>query len=231
MKHNILKSLFISVILLAGTSNVWAWDNSWGTGTDHNVFMPGYTAGFNAGESQEVTFNINGTSTTLYTPHDQAGQDRNLSNNPITSQLKITGYKTHMYHKNQSAGQESNGANIKTNELYWDVYHANGTKVSSGNYKGSWIDEGSWINNERKQRWGKSDSSYDLLSNVTASTSEDTKYTIDYWFKATAKWYDYKGTEWGTPDNIWYPGNNQKFKYQFTIPKTTLTLKASVGSP
>lgn len=26
MKHNILKSLFISVILLAGTSNVWAWD-------------------------------------------------------------------------------------------------------------------------------------------------------------------------------------------------------------
>lgn len=26
MKHNILKSLFISVILLVGTSNVWAWD-------------------------------------------------------------------------------------------------------------------------------------------------------------------------------------------------------------
>ena len=33
MKHNILKSLFISVILLAGTSNVWAWNfgNDYGT--------------------------------------------------------------------------------------------------------------------------------------------------------------------------------------------------------
>ena len=232
MKNNILKSLFISVILLAGTSNVWAWDNSWGTGTNHNVNFPSYTAGFNTGKSQEITFNINGTSKILYTPYDQAEKNRDLSTDAITSQLEITGYKTYMYHKNQSAGQESNGANIKTIEMSWNVYHPNGTKVSTNTYTGKFIDkDNKWVNNEDHERWGGSGTTYDLLNGVTASTSGDTKYTIDYWFKATAKWYNWSGTEWGTPDNIWYPGNNQNFKYQFTIPKTTLTLKASVGSP
>ena len=217
----------ILVLLLMGVSNAWGWDNSWGTGMDHNVNMPSHIAGFNTGISQEVSFNINGTSSTLFSPDNQIGQDRDISPNAITSQLKITGYKTYMYHKNQHPGQDNNGANIKTSEMSWNIYHANGTLVSNNTYTGKYLDEDQWNNNEQHQRWGGNDQTYDLLSGITASTSEPIKYTIDFYFKATANWYNNKGQEWGTADNIWYPGNSQNFKYQFTIPETTLTLRTT----
>ena len=217
----------ILVLLLMGVSNAWGWDNSWGTGMDHNVNMPSHIAGFNTRISQEVSFNINGTSSTLFSPDNQIGQDRDISPNAITSQLKITGYKTYMYHKNQYSGQDNNGANIKTSEMSWNIYHANGTLVSNNTYTGKYLDEDQWNDNEQHQRWGGNDQTYDLLSGITASTSESIKYTIDFYFKATANWYNNKGEEWGTADNIWYPGNSQNFKYQFTIPKTTLTLRTT----
>ena len=236
MKHNLLKSVILSVILLMGVSNAWAWNDSWGKGMDHNVYMPSWIAGFDTSESQEVSFNINGTSTNLTSSNEEINKDRTLSNNPIISQLKITGYKTYMYHKNQHAGQDNNGANIKTNEMLWYIYSTDNL-VSSGTYTGAYISEDSWINNQQKQRWGESSTIQDLLIGVSASTTTNLTYTLDFEFKATAKWYDSNGTEWGTPDNIWYPGDSKKFKYQFTIPKTTLTLrtigangKASISS-
>ena len=226
MKHNLLKSVVISVILLMGVSNAWAWNDSWGKGMDHNVYMPSWIAGFDTSESQEVSFNINGTSTNLTSSNAEINKDRTLSNNPIISQLKITGYKTYMYHKNQYAGQDNNGANIKTNEMLWYIYSTDNL-VSSGTYTGAYISEDSWINNQQKQRWGESSTNQDLLIGVSASTTTNLTYTLDFEFKATAKWYDSNGTEWGTPDNIWYPGDSKKFKYQFTIPKTTLTLRTT----
>lgn len=230
MKHNILKSLFISVILLAGTSNVWAWDNAWNGGS-FSVYMPGWTAGFDTSKEQEVTFNINGQNTTLTSPYDKAGSDRDLTQSKIESSLKITGYKVYMYHKNKDGGQEQNGANIHSSELSWNIYNPQGTNVGTGTCKGAWISEDNWKNNQQDQRWGASNQNYNLLSNVVAKTNEDTKYTIDFWFKATSKWTNSSNTEWSNLCTIWYPGNNQNFKYQFTIPKTTLTLQASAGSP
>ena len=216
----------ILVLLLMGVSNAWAWNNSWGTGMDHNVYMPSHIAGFDISESQEVSFNINGTSTNLMSSNEEINKDRTLSNNPIISQLKITGYKTYMYHKNQHAGQENNGANIKTNEMLWYIYSTNNL-VNSGTYTGKYISEDDWKDNQQKQRWGESSTNQDLLIGVSASTTTNLTYTLDFEFKATAKWYNNEGTEWGTPDNIWYPGDSKKFKYQFTIPKTTLTLRTT----
>lgn len=230
MKNNILKSLFISVILLAGTSNVWAWDNAWNGGS-FSVYMPGWTAGFDTNKEQEVMFNINGQNTTLKSPYDKAGSDRDLTQSKIESSLKITGYKVYMYHKNKDGGQEQNGANIHSSELSWNIYNPQGTNVGTGTCKGAWISEDSWKNNQQDQRWGASNQNYNLLSNVVAKTNEDTKYTIDFWFKATSKWTNSSNTEWSNLCTIWYPGNSQNFKYQFTIPKTTLTLQASAGSP
>lgn len=230
MKHNILKSLFISVILLAGTSNVWAWDNAWNGGS-FSVYMPGWTAGFDTSKEQEVTFNINGQNTTLTSPYDKAGSDRDLTQSKIESSLKITGYKVYMYHKNKDGGQEQNGANIHSSELSWNIYNPQGTNVGTGTCNGAWISEDNWKNNQQDQRWGASNQNYNLLSNVVAKTNEDTKYTIDFWFKATSKWTNSSNTEWSNLCTIWYPGNSQNFKYQFTIPKTTLTLQASAGSP
>ena len=230
MKNNILKSLFISVILLAGTSNVWAWDNAWNGGS-FSVYMPGWTAGFDTSKEQEVMFNINGQNTTLKSPYDKAGSDRDLTQSKIESSLKITGYKVYMYHKNKDGGQENNGANIHSSELSWNIYNPQGTNIGTGTCKGAYISEDNWKNNQQDQRWGASNQNYNLLSNVVAKTNEDTKYTIDFWFKATSKWTNHSNTEWSNLCTIWYPGNSQNFKYQFTIPKTTLTLQASAGSP
>ena len=122
----------ILVLLLMGVSNAWGWDNSWGTGMDHNVNMPSHIAGFNTGISQEVSFNINGTSSTLFSPDNQIGQDRDISPNAITSQLKITGYKTYMYHKNQYSNTAACTNNASKLSVAWISYSwASAAKATS----------------------------------------------------------------------------------------------------
>ena len=51
--------------------------------------------------------------------------------------------------------------------------------------------------------------------------------TLDFWYKFQCHMYNSSGNDWGSNVNVWYPGNSQNFKYQFTIPKTTLTLAQS----
>lgn len=231
MKHNLLKSVILSVILLVGVSKVWAWEDAWNGGS-FSVCMPGWTAGFDTSKDQEVTFSINGQSTTLKSPEGEAGVDRDLTQSKIISSLKITGYKVYMYHKNKDGGQEGNGANIHSSELSWNIYNPQGTIIGNGTCIGAYINEDNWDNNQQNQRWGTSNQDYSLLSKVVAKTTEDIKYTIDFWFKATSKWTSgQNNTEWSKLCTIWYPGNSQNFKYQFTIPKTTLTLNSSTGSP
>jgi hypothetical protein len=193
--------------------------------------MPNYEAGYNMG-TINVWFSVNGAS------YSQKGstsrninQNRTITNNNITSGLKFNKFSVPVYCHNQwhSDACSQNGARIvdKSLVMYWKVSDPNGNQVNEGNMQTTTSVQLSWEGSGATGTWDSQQSEKDLLTGVTASTTANQTYTMDFWYKFQCHMYNSSGDDWGSNVNVWYPGNSQNFKYQFTIPKTTLTVSQS----
>ena len=112
MKHNILKSLFISVILLAGTSNVWAWN-------------PVYLIGDPTGN-----WNSDQTKYVISNNQDEGSAYVHFSQN--------SSFAVYIGWYNEQAGPDKNGAEMNINSgsqkfYIWD----NGQNTNAAKYVGN----------------------------------------------------------------------------------------------
>jgi len=193
--------------------------------------MPNYEAGYNMG-TINVWFSIDGGSyTSMGSTASNVNSNRNISASNITSGLKFNTFSVPVYCHNQwhSDACSNNGARIVNQSLVmsWKVSNPSGTQVGSGDFTTTTNVSMSWSGNGATGTWTSNTSEKDLLSGVTASTSANQTYTMDFWYKFQCHMYNSSGNDWGSDVNVWYPGNSQNFKYQFTIPRTTLTVNTS----
>ena len=232
--HEKLKMLLIAIGLMVTslTTQVWAAVNcDLVSSGDVNRAMPNYEAGYNMG-SINVWFSINGASySSKSSSESNINQDRAISASNITSGLKFNKFSVPVYCHNQWHGDacSNNGARIVNNslEMSWKVSNPSGTQVGSGSFTTTTNVSLSWSGNGATGTWTSNQSEQDLLSGVTASTSSNQTYTMDFWYKFQCHMYNKDGNDWGSNVNVWYPGGEDHFKYQFTIPKTTLTVNTS----
>lgn len=222
----------LTVLLTMGIGQAWGAENcSLTSSGDVNQRMPNYEAGYNMG-TINVWFSVNGASYSQKgSTSSNINQDRTITNNNITSGLKFNKFSVPVYCHNQWHGDacNNNGARIvdKSLIMYWKVFDPSGTMVNDGNMQTTTNVTLSWSGNGATGTWTSQQSEKDLLTGVTASTTGNQTYTMDFWYKFQCHMYNKDGNDWGSNVNVWYPGNSQNFKYQFTIPKTTLTVSQS----
>ena len=221
----------LMVLLTMGIGQAWGAENCNLTSSgDVNQKMPNYEAGYNMG-TINVWFSINGaTYSSKGSTSSNINTNRNLSSSVITG-LKFNKFSVPVYCHNQWHGDacNNNGARIvdKSLVMYWKVSDPNGNQVNDGNMQTTTNVTLSWSGNGATGTWTSQQSEKDLLTGVTASTTGNQTYTMDFWYKFQCHMYNKDGDDWGSNVNVWYPGNSQNFKYQFTIPKTTLTVSQS----
>ena len=229
----LLRGLFLlPTLFILGMGQMWAKEMcSLTSSGDVNRNMPNYEAGYNMG-SINVWFSINGASySSKSSSESDINSDRAISASNITSGLKFNKFSVPVYCHNQWHGDacNNNGARIvdKSLVMSWKVSNPSGTEVGSGNFTTTTNVSMNWDGNGATGTWTSNTSEQNLLSGVTASTSASQTYTMDFWYKFQCHMYNSSGSDWGSNVNVWYPGNSQNFKYQFTIPKTTLTVNTS----
>ena len=226
----ILTTLTLLLTLCVG--QMWGKTNcSLTSSGDVNRAMPNYEAGYDMGTIY-VWFSINGGSySSKGSTSSNIGTNRAIDASNITSGLKFNKFSVPVYCHNQWHGDacNNNGARIVNSSLVmsWKVSNPSGTQVSSGNFEATTSPSMSWSGNGATATWTSNTSEKNLLSNVSASTSAAQTYTIDFWYKFKCHMYNKDGNDWGSDVNVWYPGGEDHFKYQFTIPKTTLTVNHS----
>ena len=229
-----LRTVFLigTLLLTLGVGQMWAEQMcDLVSSGDVNQRMPNYEAGYNMG-SINVWFSINGAS---YSSKSSSASDINsnraISASNITSGLKFNKFSVPVYchNQNHSDACSNNGARIVDQSLVmsWKVSNPSGTQVGSGDFITTTNVSLSWSGNGATGTWTSNTSAKDLLSGVTASTTGNLTYTMDFWYKFCCHMYNSGGSDWGSNVNVWYPGNSQNFKYQFTIPQTTLTVNHS----
>ncbi|MBQ6791131.1 MAG: InlB B-repeat-containing protein [Paludibacteraceae bacterium] len=229
-----LRTVFLigTLLLTLGVGQMWAEQMcDLVSSGDVNQRMPNYEAGYNMG-SINVWFSINGAS---YSSKSSSASDINsnraISASNITSGLKFNTFSVPVYchNQNHSDACSNNGARIVDQSLVmsWKVSNPSGTQVGSGDFITTTNVSLSWSGNGATGTWTSNTSAKDLLSGVTASTTGNLTYTMDFWYKFCCHMYNSGGSDWGSNVNVWYPGNSQNFKYQFTIPQTTLTVNHS----
>jgi len=222
----------LTLLLTLGVGQMWGKTNcSLTSSGDVNRAMPNYEAGYDMGTIY-VWFSINGGSySSKGSTSSNIGTNRAIDASNITSGLKFNKFSVPVYCHNQWHGDacNNNGARIVNSSLVmsWKVSNPSGTQVSSGNFEATTSPSMSWRGNGATATWTSNTSEKNLLSNVSASTSAAQTYTIDFWYKFKCHMYNKDGNDWGSDVNVWYPGGEDHFKYQFTIPKTTLTVNHS----
>ena len=222
----------LTLLFTIGVGQIWAETAcSLTSSGDVSQAMPNYEAGYNMG-TINVWFSVNGASYSQKgSTSSNINQDRTITNNNITSGLKFNKFSVPVYCHNQWHGDacNQNGARIvdKSLVMYWKVSDPNGNQVSDGNMQTTTNVSLAWNGNGATGTWTSQQAAKDLLTDVTASTTANLTYTLDFWYKFQCHMYNSSGNDWGSNVNVWYPGNSQNFKYQFTIPKTTLTVSQS----
>ena len=221
----------LTLLFTIGVGQMWAETAcSLTSSGDVSQAMPNYEAGYNMGTIY-VWFSINGaTYSSKGSTASNINTNRNLSSS-VTTGLKFNKFSVPVYCHNQWHGDacNQNGARIvdKSLVMYWKVSDPNGNQVSDGNMQTTTNVSLSWNGNGATGTWTSQQAAKDLLTDVIASTTANLTYTLDFWYKFQCHMYNSSGNDWGSNVNVWYPGNSQNFKYQFTIPKTTLTLAQS----
>lgn len=222
----------LTLLLTLGVGQMWAKQMCDLVSSGNvNRAMPNYEAGYNMG-TINVWFSINGASySSKGSTSSNIGTDRDISASKITSGLKFNKFSVPVYCHNQWHGDacSNNGARIvdKSLVMSWKVSNPSGTQVGSGNFTTTTNVSLSWSGNGATGTWTSNTSEQNLLSGVSASTSADQTYTLDFWYKFQCHMYNSSGSDWGSNVNVWYPGGEDHFKYQFKIPQTTLTVNSS----
>ena len=190
MKHNLLKSVIISVLLLMGVSNAWA-DAYWPYAGFYEVYM---TYSYN-GNNSNYTFRSS----------DNGATDVTLGT--LTTDINVTSLYMKCYKNNNDWDKSGNvcGALMIYNTGSGDQEHQ-----PNWTWPKDWAN-GTWDNGFQAKKYELS--STDTKTLVKIDNSGSGEYTLSLAFKMWGS--DDNSTS--CDDNWWISNNSQNYKFKYTI--------------